>query len=49
MDEMIGRESLVVISQLIQVIEEKSEEIISQVRRWVKRLIAIVVARSYSR
>ena len=47
-DGMIGREDLVIISQLSRVMSEKSEETILQVRGWVNRRIAIAVARSYS-
>ena len=45
---MIGREALVVLSRLILVMVEKSEEPLSQVREWVNRRIAIAVVRSYS-
>ena len=45
---MIDREDLVVLSQLIQVMEEKREEPLSQVRRWVSGQIEIAVSRYYS-
>ena len=48
-DGLLGGEVLVVISQLIQVMADKREEPLSQVRGWVNRRIAIDVARSYSR
>ena len=37
------------LSQLIQIMVEKMEEPLSQVRKWVNGRIAIAVARSYSR
>ena len=46
---MIGREPLVVISQLSQVPAEKREEHFLQLRGWVNRRIAIALERSYSR
>ena len=47
---MLGREALVVISQLGRVMAEKrEEEPLSQVRGWVNGRIAIAVSRSYSR
>ena len=48
-DRMLGRESLVRLSQLSRVMAEKREEPLSQVRGWVNGRIAIAVARSYSR
>ena len=45
---MLGRESLVVLSQLIRVMAEKREEPLLQVQGWVNGRIAIAVARSYS-
>ena len=47
-DGMLGRESLVVLSQFSQVMAEKREEPLSQVRGWVNGRIAIVIVRSYS-
>ena len=44
---MIGRESLVVISQFSRVMEYKREEPLSQVWGWVNGCTAIAVARSY--
>ena len=46
---IIGREALVVLSQLIRFMVEKQEEPLSQVRDWVNGRMAIAVARSYSR
>ena len=48
-DGMIGREVLVVLSQLIQAMADKRKEHPSQVRGWVNGRIAIAVASSYSR
>ena len=48
MEGIIGSESLVVIAQLSQVMAEKREELLSQVRGWVNRRITIAVSRSYS-
>ena len=47
-DRLLGREALIVISQLSQVMAEKMEETLSKVRGWVNRHIDISVARSYS-
>ena len=48
MDGILGREALVVISQLIPVMEMKREEPVLQIRGWVNGCITIAVARSYS-
>ena len=45
---MLDREALVMFSQLSLVMEEKSEETLSQVQGWVNKRIKIAVARSYS-
>ena len=45
---MLGREALVMLSQLSRVTEEKREEPPSQVRGWVNRRINIAIVRSYS-
>ena len=42
-------ESLVVLSQLSQVMVEKREDPLLQIQEWVKGCIKIAVARSYSR
>ena len=47
-DGILGKESLVLLSQLSQVMEEKREEPLPQVRGWVNGRIAIAVSRSYS-
>ena len=47
-DGMLGREVLVVQSQLSGVMAEKREEPLLQVRGWLNGRIAISVARSYS-
>ena len=49
MDGLLGREALVVISQLILVMVYKREEPLLQVRGWVNGRIDIAVVRSYSR
>ena len=46
-DGMLGREVLVVLSKLSQVMAEKREEPLLQVKGWVKVRISIAVARSY--
>ena len=46
-DGMLGREVLVVLSQLSRVMEEKREETLLKVQGWVNGKISIVVARSY--
>ena len=46
---LLGREALVVISQLIRVMSEKREEPLSQVQGWLNVRISIAVERSYSR
>ena len=46
---MLGREALVVLSQLSRVMAEKREEPLLQVRGWVNGQIEITVTRSYSR
>ena len=48
-DGMLGREALSVLFQLSQVISEKREEPLFQVRGWVNVRIGIAVVRSYSR
>ena len=48
-DGMLGREALVVHSQLIRAMSEKREEPLLQVRGWVNGRITITVAMSYSR
>ena len=48
-DGLLGREALVVISQLSQTMAEKREEPLSQVQGWLNGHIDIAVARSYSR
>ena len=45
---MLGREALIVLSQLHWVIAEKRAEPLSQVRGWVNRWMKITVMRSYS-
>ena len=47
-DGIIGNEALVVITNLIWLMEEKTEEPILQVRFWVNGWTAIVVAKFYS-
>ena len=47
-DRLLGREDLVVLSELSQVMAEKREEPLLQVRGWVNGSITIAVARSYS-
>ena len=47
-DDMLGREALVVRTQLIRTIIEKIDEPILHVRGWIKGQITITVARSYS-
>ena len=47
-DGMLGREALVVLSQLSQFMAAKRAEPLSQVRAWIKGRIAIAIARSYS-
>ena len=46
---MLGKEALVVLSNLSRLMAEKLEEPTSHVRGWVNGLIAIAVARYYSR
>ena len=48
-DGMIGREDLVIVANLSGLMAEKNYEPILHVRGWINGLIAIVVARSYSR
>ena len=43
---MLGKEDLVVLTNLSQLMAEKLQETISHVRGWVNAWIAIVVARS---
>ena len=45
---ILGREDVLVLSPLIQVMAEKRENPLLQVQGWVNGLIAIAVARSYS-
>ena len=45
---MIGRETLVVLVNMSQLISEKLEEHISNVQVWIKRNIAIVAVIYYS-
>ena len=47
-DRMLGRKSLVLLSQMSIVMAEKSEEPLLQVRGWSNVCITIAVARSYS-
>ena len=47
-ERMLGREALIMISQLSPVMEEKREEPLLKVWGWVNGSIAIAVARSYS-
>ena len=47
-DEMLGRESIFVLSQLSQVMAQKREETLLQVQGCVNRHITIIIARSYS-
>ena len=49
MDRILGRDYLVVLYQLSQVVADKREEPLSQVRVCVNGHIAIAIARSYSR
>ena len=46
-DRMLGREYLVVLYKLSQVMSEKSEEPLLQVQGWVNRRIKIAVVSSY--
>ena len=48
-DGMLGKEALVILSNLIQLVAEKPEEPISHVCSWVNGRIAIAVVRSCSR
>ena len=48
-DGMLGKEALVVLTNLSRLMVEKLEEPISHVRGWVNGRIAVAVARSYSR
>ena len=48
-DGMIGREDLVIVANLSGLMAEKNYQPILHVRGWINGLIAIVVARSYSR
>ena len=48
-DSILGREALVVLSNLIQLMAEKIDEPILHVNFWIKGRIAISVVRSYSR
>ena len=48
-DGILGREALVVLSQLIRFMAEKREESLLKVGGWIKGRIKIAVARSYSR
>ena len=48
-DAMIGKDSLIVITNLSQLKEKKPEETLSQLRGWVNGRIEIVVVRFYSR
>ena len=48
-DSILGREALVVLSNLIQLMAEKIDEPILHVQFWIKGRIAISVVRSYSR
>ena len=45
---MLGREALVILSQLSQFMADKSEEPLLQVRGWLNRRIAIAIVSSYS-
>ena len=45
---MLGKEALVILTNLSQLIATKIEEPLSQVRGWVNVRIAITVARLYS-
>ena len=47
-ERMLGREALIMISQLSRVMAEKREGNLSKLGRWVNRHIAIAVERSYS-
>ena len=46
---MLGKEALVILSNLSRLMAEKLEEPISHVRGWVNGRIAIAVTRLYSR
>ena len=46
---MLGREALVVLTNLIQLVTEKMYDPILNVRGWINRRIPIAVTRSYSR
>ena len=48
-DGILGKEALVVLANLSQLMEAKTDETISHVGGWINRRIAIAVARSYSR
>ena len=45
---MLGREALVVLTNLIQLMAAKMDEPISHVHGWINGRIPILVARSYS-
>ena len=47
-DGILGREALVVLSQLVQAMVEKRDEPLLRVRRWVNGRITIAVSRPYS-
>ena len=47
-DGILGRKSLVILSQFSRVMEEKGKESLSQVRGWVKKRIAISMVSYYS-
>ena len=47
-DRMLGRESLVMLSQLSQVMAEKRKEPLLQVQGWLNGRVTNAVARSYS-
>ena len=47
-DEMIGKDDLILLENLSQLIAAKMDEPISLVRGWIKVLIEIAVVRSYS-
>ena len=46
---VLGKEALFVITNLSQLVVEKMDEPISQVRGWINDQIAIAIARLYSR
>ena len=48
-DSILGKEALVVLTNLSQLIATKLEEPFSQVRGWFNGLIEIVITRSYYR